>query len=556
MKLTGRKLADLYQELQTVDTCPQLVTHFEGVLSSLVEDVRKLHEDNQKLEEMFNRERENHLHRLRGLEEELDAQVAKVEAQAQEEAKHKFDQEKRVLVKKMETEMLELKTHLKLFQKVNDILTGERKKTSEIDIQSSENQHLRVMLSDTKANLELVRAEMVKLRREYEMKCKELSSQQELLIQHINKSDHVQHQLRLLHEANATLQDTNDSLLSAMDISGIHTPRIPSPCCTTSSSVDSSDERKGKLLKCCRSDTNSYDLNIQADVSGTPFGIERLMEDFDSGRSTMKDIIDCDSETKSIKSLQEIASLNGKKFQNSSSFDDSCRSSPIVMDSLPHFSPTSSIILNRNTGYMEATGPPERTYKILFAGDAAVGKTYFIHRFCKGVFANRLGSTVGVDFRVKTIQVDEKNIALNLWDTAGQERFRSLTRSYFRRSDGVILLYDVTNEQSFLNIRQWIDSVEEISEKRIPIILCGNKVDIRQQAINEGKTCISKEQGEKLASINSALFLETSSKTGQNVTDAVIALTREMMTREDVEVKTSGMQITKIEKQAACCSRK
>lgn len=65
------------------------------------------------------------------------------------------------------------------------------------------------------------------------------------------------------------------------------------------------------------------------------------------------------------------------------------------MDSLPHFSPTSSIILNRNTGYMEATGPPERTYKILFAGDAAVGKTYFIHRFCKGVFANRLGSTVG-----------------------------------------------------------------------------------------------------------------------------------------------------------------
>ena len=133
---------------------------------------------------------------------------------------------------------------------------------------------------------------------------------------------------------------------------------------------------------------------------------------------------------------------------------------------------------------LEPTGPPDRTYKVVFAGDAAVGKTSFINRITKGVFVNNLSSTLGVDFQVKTIRVDERNIALQLWDTAGkkmhhlargctyalvhsttffltgQERFRSVTRSYFRRADGVMLLYDVTNERSFLSVRQWIEAVD------------------------------------------------------------------------------------------------
>ena len=144
--------------------------------------------------------------------------------------------------------------------------------------------------------------------------------------------------------------------------------------------------------------------------------------------------------------------------------------------------PLTSSALSLN---LEPTGPPDRTYKVVFAGDAAVGKTSFINRITKGVFLNNLSSTLGVDFQVKTIRVDERNIALQLWDTAGsinptkiirkkgdaflhcyklyisgQERFRSVTRSYFRRADGVMLLYDVTNERSFLSVRQWIDAVD------------------------------------------------------------------------------------------------
>ena len=109
---------------------------------------------------------------------------------------------------------------------------------------------------------------------------------------------------------------------------------------------------------------------------------------------------------------------------------------------------------------LDPTGPPDRTYKVVFAGDAAVGKTSFINRITKGTFITNLSSTLGVDFQVKTIRVDERNVALQLWDTAGQERFRSVTRSYFRRADGVMLLYDVTNERSFLSVRQWIESID------------------------------------------------------------------------------------------------
>lgn len=211
--------------------------------------------------------------------------------------------------------------------------------------------------------------------------------------------------------------------------------------------------------------------------------------------------------------------------------------------------------LRISTRDLEATGPPDRTYKVVFAGDAAVGKTSFINRITKGVFLNNLSSTLGVDFQVKMLRVDERNIALQLWDTAGQERFRSVTRSYFRRADGVMLLYDVTNERSFLSVRQWIDAVDDVSEKRIPIMLCGNKLDLRSDLIDQGCRCVTSENGEKLAREHSATFLETSSKDGDNVLDALVQLSRDMCASEDAEVQTSILKIREDDppKKRGCC---
>lgn len=200
---------------------------------------------------------------------------------------------------------------------------------------------------------------------------------------------------------------------------------------------------------------------------------------------------------------------------------------------------------------------PERMYKLVLAGDAAVGKSSFILRLCRNRFHSALNSTLGVDFQMKTLVVDDKTIAFQLWDTAGQERFRSIAKSYFRKADGVLLLYDVTCETSFINVRDWVEAIEESTSKPIPIMLCGNKTDLRQSYIAEGKTVITEENGEKLAREYGALFIETSSKENRNITDACIELGRLLRKIEDTEVEQShGVTLKEGDeksKKESCC---
>ncbi|XP_027038445.1 ras and EF-hand domain-containing protein-like isoform X3 [Pocillopora damicornis] len=200
---------------------------------------------------------------------------------------------------------------------------------------------------------------------------------------------------------------------------------------------------------------------------------------------------------------------------------------------------------------------PERMYKLVLAGDAAVGKSSFILRLCRNRFHSALNSTLGVDFQMKTLVVDDKTIAFQLWDTAGQERFRSIAKSYFRKADGVLLLYDVTCETSFINVRDWVEAIEESTSKPIPIMLCGNKTDLRQSYIAEGKTVITEENGEKLAREYGALFTETSSKENKNITDACIELGRLLRKIEDTEVEQSnGLTLKEGDeksKKKSCC---
>ncbi|XP_030848910.1 ras and EF-hand domain-containing protein homolog isoform X3 [Strongylocentrotus purpuratus] len=203
------------------------------------------------------------------------------------------------------------------------------------------------------------------------------------------------------------------------------------------------------------------------------------------------------------------------------------------------------------------TAHPERMYKIVLAGDAAVGKSSFIMRLCKGIFHSNLNSTLGVDFQMKTIDVDDRVTSLQLWDTAGQERFRSIAKSYFRRADGVLLLYDCTCERSFINVRDWIEAIEESSHKPVPVMICANKLDARPLAIAEGVRCVRTEDGQRLATSFNALFIETSAKEGSNVEDAVIELTRQLHKREDLEVSSSGITLNTDtpakKKETGCC---
>ncbi|XP_068556586.1 EF-hand calcium-binding domain-containing protein 4B isoform X3 [Anas acuta] len=142
---------------------------------------------------------------------------------------------------------------------------------------------------------------------------------------------------------------------------------------------------------------------------------------------------------------------------------------------------------------------PDRLFKIIFVGNSSVGKTSFLRRFCEDRFFPGTAATVGVDYNVKTITVDNTQVALQLWDTAGQERYRSITKQFFRKADGVIVMYDITAKDTFTAVKQWLISIEEETGENVPVLLLGNKTD------NEKEREVPNGMGEHLAKWSSIL---------------------------------------------------
>ena len=185
-------------------------------------------------------------------------------------------------------------------------------------------------------------------------------------------------------------------------------------------------------------------------------------------------------------------------------------------------------------------------YKLLLLGDSTVGKTCFLLRYTDDTFLDMHMATIGLDYRLKTLILDDhKIVKIQLWDTAGQDKFRAITRNYYKGARGIILIYDVTNVKSYENIKKWINEIkEEISEK-VSIVLVANKID------NTAERKISKEQGEKLANDYEVAFFETSAKTGEGVNESVLYLVQKIV-ETDPEVKKRGKNLKFKTKRKKC----
>ncbi|KAG2214409.1 ras family-domain-containing protein [Mucor mucedo] len=156
-------------------------------------------------------------------------------------------------------------------------------------------------------------------------------------------------------------------------------------------------------------------------------------------------------------------------------------------------------------------GSPLRKYKLVFLGEQSVGKTSLITRFMYDTFDSTYQATIGIDFLSKTMYLDSKTVRLQLWDTAGQERFRSLIPSYIRDSSVAVIVYDMSNRESFLNTSKWIDDVRAERGNEAIVVLVGNKTDLNE------KRDVTTEEGEKRAKELNVMFIETSAKAGHNV---------------------------------------
>ena len=157
----------------------------------------------------------------------------------------------------------------------------------------------------------------------------------------------------------------------------------------------------------------------------------------------------------------------------------------------------------------------EIVYKVLLLGDSSVGKTCFLLRYCDKSFQDVHLSTIGLDYRLKTITLkNNKNIKLQIWDTAGQDRFRAITKNYYKSANGVLLIYDISNLQTYENVKNWISQIREEANPNVIIYLAGNKIDVTEE-----EKVVKTEDGKKIADEFNLPFYETSAKNGDNVNE-------------------------------------
>jgi Ras-related protein Rab-8A len=178
--------------------------------------------------------------------------------------------------------------------------------------------------------------------------------------------------------------------------------------------------------------------------------------------------------------------------------------------------------------------------KLLLIGDSGVGKSCLLLRFSDDSFTTSFITTIGIDFKIRTIELDGKRIKLQIWDTAGQERFRTITTAYYRGAMGILLVYDVTDESSFNNIRNWIRNIEQHASDNVNKILVGNKADM-----DESKRAVPFAKGQALADEFGIKFFETSAKTNMNVEDVFFTVARDIKQRLAAETDSKSEQSSK-----------
>ncbi|KAL3880689.1 hypothetical protein ACJMK2_032909 [Sinanodonta woodiana] len=181
-------------------------------------------------------------------------------------------------------------------------------------------------------------------------------------------------------------------------------------------------------------------------------------------------------------------------------------------------------------------------FKIVLIGDAGVGKTCLVRRFTQGLFPPGQAATIGVDFMIKTVEIDGERVKLQIWDTAGQEKFRSITQSYYRAANALILVYDVCSQATFDSLPQWISDIESFAKHKVLAYLVGNKID--QINSREVPSYIGKQWADRFE----MRFLETSAKDAENVDilfyDIAMELTKDAREKDKLESDCTGFNIS------------
>lgn len=203
--------------------------------------------------------------------------------------------------------------------------------------------------------------------------------------------------------------------------------------------------------------------------------------------------------------------------------------------------------------YNAAATDYDYLFKIVLIGESGVGKSCLVLRFADDVYSETFIATIGVDFKIRTVELDGKRVKLQTWDTAGQERFRNIVTSFYRGAHGIIVVFDITDQHSFDCLPMWIKEVDYYSVENVNKILIGNKCDLKAQRV------VPYEVAKKFAESMGMPYLETSAKNNTNVEQAFMTMSAEIKNRvgdlnpkDDINEKVR-IQSSKPVKYSTCC---
>ena len=189
--------------------------------------------------------------------------------------------------------------------------------------------------------------------------------------------------------------------------------------------------------------------------------------------------------------------------------------------------------------------------QLLIIGNSIVGKTSILTKYTSKAYTESYVATVGLDFFTKDESIDGKTIRIKIWDTAGQERYKAITKCFFQRAQGIIIVFDVTNKRSFDDLKMWIDSIKSQSKltedlENMPIILIGNKIDLPKRVID-------KETALNFAKEQNLEYYETSAKTGEGIDNAIKELVKKVMVYINKKNGRDNLKLNENSSKRKCC---
>jgi Ras-related protein Rab-1A len=194
----------------------------------------------------------------------------------------------------------------------------------------------------------------------------------------------------------------------------------------------------------------------------------------------------------------------------------------------------------------------DHIFKVLIIGDSSVGKSNILLRFSDNIFHDTFLPTIGVDFKIRNVKMGDQTVKLNIWDTAGQERFKTITSTYYKGAHGIIIVYDITDRESFNNVNTWLSEVRKHAGGQVVKLLVGNKCDLEDERV------VSKKEGQDFADSLGVSFLETSAKTRVNIDESFMTLTKQVYellpdTEKKQEEKLNPRNLKRKQEKGGCC---